>query len=39
MTVRLGNKRTRGDHPDSSLINIGKNTEKRPGDLLSLKLQ
>ena len=25
---RLGNKRTSGDHPDHSIINIGQNTEK-----------
>ena len=28
----LGNKRTRGDHPNNS-IKIGQNTEKSPGDL------
>ena len=32
-------KRTSGDHPDYSIIKIGQNTEKCPGDLLSLKLQ
>ena len=33
-TGRLGNKRTSGDHPDDSIIKIGQNTEKIPGDLL-----
>ena len=33
----LGNKRTRGDHPNYSIIKIGQNTEKCPGDLLLLK--
>ena len=37
-TERLGNKRTRKDHPAYSIIKIGLNTEKSPGDLLSLKL-
>ena len=27
------------DHPDNSIIKIGQNTEKSPGDLLWLKLQ
>ena len=35
----LGNKRTSGDHPNDCIIEIGQNTEKSPGDLLSLKLQ
>ena len=38
-TGKVGNKRTRGDHPDDSIIKIDQNTEKSPGDLLSLKLQ
>ena len=29
----LGNKRTNGDHPNYSIIEIGPNTEKSPGDL------
>ena len=32
----LGNKRTSGDHPNYSIIKIGKNTEKSPGDLRRL---
>ena len=32
-TVGLENKRTRGDHPKYSIVKIGKNTEKSPGDL------
>ena len=35
-TRRFGNKRTRGDHPDYSIIKIGQNTEKSPGDLKRL---
>ena len=31
-TRRLGNKRTSRDHPDYSIIKIGQNTEKSPGD-------
>ena len=38
-TGRLGNKKTGGDHPNYSIIKIGQNTEKSPGDLRSLKLQ
>ena len=38
-TGALGNKRTTGDHPNYSIIKIGKNTEKSPGDLQSFKLQ
>ena len=30
-TGGLGNKRTRGDHPNDS-IKIGQNTKKNPGD-------
>ena len=36
---RLGNKRMSGDHLKDSIIKIGQNTERSPGDLLSLKLQ
>ena len=32
-TGRLGNKRTSRDHPGNSIIKIGYNTEKNPGDL------
>ena len=32
-TGRLRNKRTSRDHPDYSIIKIGQNTEKNPGDL------
>ena len=32
----LGNKRTSGDHPNYSIIEIGQNTEKIPGDLRKL---
>ena len=35
-TWRLGNKRTRGDHPNYSIAEIGQNTEKCPGDLRGL---
>ena len=28
----LGNKRTRGDHSNDSIIKISQNTEKSPGD-------
>ena len=38
-TGGLGSWRTRGDHPNDSIIEDGQNTEKSPGDLLSLKLQ
>ena len=38
-TERLRNQRTSGDHPDYSIIKISQNTEKSPGDLLSLKFQ
>ena len=37
-TERLGNQRTRGDHPDYSIIKIGLNTEKSPGDVRALAL-
>ena len=38
-TGGLGNKRASGDHPNYCIIEIGQNTEKSPGDLLSLRLQ
>ena len=35
-TGRFGNKEVSGDHPDFSVIKIGQNTEKSPGDLRRL---
>ena len=35
---RLGNQRTNQDHPDDCIAEIGQNTEKSTGDLLSLRL-
>ena len=35
-TERLENKSTSGDHPNYSIIEIGQNTEKSPGDLKRL---
>ena len=32
-TGGLGTKRTSGDHPKDSIIKIGQNTKKSPGDL------
>ena len=32
-TGGLGNKRSNGDHPNYSIVEIGQNTEKCPGDL------
>ena len=32
----IGNKRTSGDYPNYSIIKIGHNTEKSPGDLRRL---
>ena len=32
-TGGLGNKRTSGDNPNYSIVEIGQNTEKSPGDL------
>ena len=32
-TGRFGNKRTSGDHPNYSMIEISQNTKKCPGDL------
>ena len=37
-TRRLGNKMSSGDHPDYSIIKIGKNTEKSPEGLRSLTI-
>ena len=42
MIIIIGNKKTSGDYPNYSIIEIGQNTEKGPGDnwrLASLKLQ
>ena len=35
-TGGLGNKRTSGDNPNYSIVEIGQNTEKSPGDLRRL---
>ena len=35
-TRGLGNKRIRRDHPNYSIVDIGQNTEKSPGDLRRL---
>ena len=35
-TGGLGNKRTSGDHPNYSIVEISKKTEKSPGDLMRL---
>ena len=35
-TWGLWNRRTRGDHPNNSISEIGNNTEKSPGDLRRL---
>ena len=32
-TGELGNKKTSGEHPNNSIVDIGQNTEKSPGDL------
>ena len=32
-TPVLGNKRTSGDHPNYSIVEIDQNTKKSPGDL------
>ena len=37
-TGGLGSWRPSGDHPNDSIIENGQNTEKSPGDLLSLKI-
>ena len=34
-TGGLGNKRKSGDNPNDSIVEIGQNTEKCPGDLKS----
>ena len=33
---RVGNRRTNRDHPNFSLVEIGQNTEKSPGNLRKL---
>ena len=38
-TGRFGSWRPSGDHPNNSIIEDSQNTEKSPGDLLSLNLQ
>ena len=41
-TGELGNKWLSGDHPNNSIVEIGHNTEKGPGELrrlVSLRLQ
>ena len=35
-TRRTGNKNMSGDHPNDSIVKIGQNTEKSPGDLRRL---
>ena len=35
-TGGLGNQRTSRDHPDYSIIKIGQNTQKSPGDFMRL---
>ena len=35
-TGGLGNKKTSGDHPNYSIVEIGQNTENCPGDLKRL---
>ena len=35
-TGKFTNQRTSGDYPDYSIIKIGQNTEKNPGDLRRL---
>ena len=37
-TGRLGDKRTRGDHPNYSIIKISQNTERSPGYLRRLSV-
>ena len=32
-TGELGNKRTSGDYPNNTLVDIGQNPKKSPGDL------
>ena len=38
-TGGLGNKRTNRDNPNHNIVKIDQNTERSPGNLLSLKLQ
>ena len=38
-TEGLGNKRTNEDYPNNRIVEIGQNTEKSSGDLLSYRLQ
>ena len=38
-TVGVGNKKTSGDHRNNNMVEIGQNTEKNCGVLLSLRLQ
>ena len=35
-TGGFGNKKTSGDHPNNSIVEIGQNTNKSPGDLRTL---
>ena len=35
-TGRIGNNHSSGDHSNDSIVKIGKNTEKSPGDLRKL---
>ena len=35
-TWRLGNKRTSGDHQNNSIVEIGQNTKKSPGNVRKL---
>ena len=35
-TGGLGNKRSSGDHPNNSIVEIGQNTKKSTGDLRKL---
>ena len=35
----LRNKTASVDHPIDSIVEVGQNTKKNPGDLLSLRLQ
>ena len=37
MTGGIGEKRASGDHPKDSIVEIGQNTEKSPGDLRRLQ--
>ena len=37
-TGRLANKRKRGDNPNYSIVKVGQNTEKSPGDLRRLAI-